>query len=192
MHFKFKKKYVTRTFVLLILVFIAPSFALAFPPGNADPGRETDMGMAIEQHHRSPYALWRNPEIIQDLQLSDDQVEQFKKADFTFRENMLNLKAQIDNLHLQMEKAFSTEPVDEAAIVQLAQKIADLKGKLFVQAIASRLAFEKLLTTDQLKKLKVGFSHLHPMKGNVPFGMGHSMEQDGGRLTDKNRMQPNS
>jgi Spy/CpxP family protein refolding chaperone len=190
MRLKLREKFVTRAFVLLIMVFIVPSFAWAFPPGGVNPERGPDMGPGIEKHHMSPYGLWRNPELIQGLELTDEQIAQLKKADFTFREKNLNLKAQLDNLNLQMEKAFSTEPVDEAAVLQMAKEISDLRGKMFVQDIESRLACEKLLTADQLKKLKAGFSQRYPIERRDPHRTGRFMEQEDGRQMDKNRERP--
>jgi len=57
--------------------------------------------------------------------------------------------------------------VDEPDVLKLAQKISDLKGKLFVQKIESRLAVGKLLTADQLKKLEVFDLHHHAKHGKM-------------------------
>jgi hypothetical protein len=75
------------------------------------------------------------------------------------------LKFQLDGLHLQLEKLFSADPVDEPDVLKLAQKISDLKGKLFVQKIESRLAVGKLLNADQLKKLEVFDLHHYAKQG---------------------------
>jgi Spy/CpxP family protein refolding chaperone len=92
--------------------------------------------------------------MVQKLGLTGEQVKGLREADFAHREKHLQLKSKLDGLHLEMEKLFSADPVDESDILQLAQKISDLKGKLFVRRIESRLAVGKLLTADQLKKLK--------------------------------------
>jgi hypothetical protein len=51
--------------------------------------------------------------------------------------------------------------MDESDVLKLAQKISDLKGKLFIRKIESRLTIGKLLTADQLKKLEVFDLHHH-------------------------------
>jgi hypothetical protein len=103
--------------------------------------------------------------MVQELGLTDEQVKGLREADFTHREKRLQLKSKLDGLHLQMEKLFSADPVNESDILQIAQKISDLKGKLFVRKIESRLAVGKLLSADQLKKLKMFDLHHHAKHG---------------------------
>jgi Spy/CpxP family protein refolding chaperone len=103
--------------------------------------------------------------MVQELGLTDEQVKGLREADFAHREKRLQLKSKLDGLHLEMEKLFSADAVDEAKVLQVAQKISDLKGKLFVRKIESRLAVGKLLTADQLKKLEVFDLHHHAKQG---------------------------
>ena len=157
MNWNLRQKIFTGTMVLLVTVFFIPAFAGAFTPGQCKP----DKGFGMKRHHESPLGIWRNPKMVQKLGLTDEQVKGIREADFSHREKHLKLKSQIDGLHLEMEKLFSADSVDEAKVLQLAQKISDLKGKLFVRKIESRLALGKLLTADQLKKLKIFDLH-HP------------------------------
>jgi len=115
----------------------------------------------------SPLGIWQNPKMVQKLELTDKQVEGLKKADFAHREKCLELKSKLDVLHLELEKLFAAESVDEAKVLEVAQKISDLKGKLFVQRIESRLAVAKLLTADQVGKLKMFRSHHPKHRGKI-------------------------
>lgn len=161
MNSNLKKKFFTGAMVFLVTVFFIPAFAGAFTPGSCKPHK----GFGMKRHHVSPLGIWQNPKMVQELGLSDEQVKGLREADFTRREKHLKLKSQLDSLYLQLEKLFSADPVDEAKVLQLAQKISDLKGKLFVQKIESRLAVGKLLTADQLKKLKMFDLHHPAMHG---------------------------
>ena len=149
--------------VLLITVFFIPAFAGAFTPGDCKP----DKRFGMKRHHMSPLGIWRNPKMVQELGLTDEQVKGLREADFAHREKRLQLKSKLDGLHLEMEKLFSADPVNESEILQLAKKISDLKGKLFVRRIESRLAVGKLLTADQLKKLKMFDLHHHAKEGKM-------------------------
>jgi hypothetical protein len=53
-----------------------------------------------------------------------------------------------------MDKAFTEDTADRTAVRQTAQKIADVKGRMFVEKIDSRLALEEILTADQVDMLK--------------------------------------
>jgi Spy/CpxP family protein refolding chaperone len=137
-----------------ILVFIIPAVAGAFMPGEGPALTVAFARRGMPPHRIAPLAFWRNPKIIEEYKITDEQVLQFKEVDFTFREKSLELKAQFDSVQLQMEKAFLTEPVNKATVIGLAQKMADLHGRLFIQDMEFKLTVEELLTGDQLKKLK--------------------------------------
>jgi Spy/CpxP family protein refolding chaperone len=139
----------TGVMVLLVTVCFIPAIAGAFAPE----GGRHDQGFGRKGHHRSILGIWRNPQMIQDLKLTDTQVEQIRDMDFSFREKSLALKAQLDRLRLQMDKAFSEDGVNDATVLKTAQKISDVKGKLFVQRVEARLALVKILDADQIKKL---------------------------------------
>jgi len=161
MNSNLRQKFFTGAMVFLVMVFFIPTFAGAFTPGNCMPHK----GFGMKRHHVSPLGIWRNPKMVQELGLTDEQVKRLREADFAHREKHLKLKSQLDGLHLQLEKLFSADPVDEPDVLKLAQKISDLKGKLFVRKIESRLAVGKLLTADQLKKLKIFNLHHHATHG---------------------------
>jgi Spy/CpxP family protein refolding chaperone len=157
MNSNLRKKLFTGAMVLLVTVFFIPAFAGAFTSGSCTP----DKGFGMKKHHGSLLGIWQNQKMVQELGLTDEHVTGLREADFAHREKRLQLKSKLDGLHLEMKKLFSADSVDEAKVLQLAQKISDLKGKRFVRKIESRLALGKLLTADQLKKLK-NFDLHHP------------------------------
>lgn len=163
MNSNLRQKFFTGAMVVLVTVFFIPAFAGAFTPGNCT----SHKGFGMKRHHVSPLGIWQNPKMVQELGLTDEQVKGLREADFAHREKHLKLKSQLDGLYLQLEKLFSAESVDEAKVLQLAQKISDLKGKLFVRKIESRLAVGKLLTADQLKKLKMFDLRHHAKHGKM-------------------------
>jgi Spy/CpxP family protein refolding chaperone len=159
----FKRKHGGCVVMAWILVFIIPAFAGAFSPGDGPAWTAAFAGREMPPHRIGPLSFWRNPKIIEEYKITDEQVSQFKEIDFTFRERNLELTAQLDSTQLQMEKAFSAPPVNKAAVIGLAQKIADLQGRLFVQNTEFKLTVEELLTVDQLKKLKSELPPFPPM-----------------------------
>jgi len=151
MNSKLSKKFGTGVMVLLITVCFTPAIAGAFLSGDG----KHEKGFDMKDRHRPALGIWRNPQMVQKLELSVEQVKQLRDADFTFREKMLELKAQLDSLRLQMDKAFSDDIVDNTAVLSLAEKIAGLKGKMFIQKIEVRLEVGRLLSADQINKLRL-------------------------------------
>ncbi|MBT8332488.1 MAG: hypothetical protein KJP06_09195 [Deltaproteobacteria bacterium] len=156
MNLKLSKKLGIGVVVLLITACFIPAVAGAFATGNGMHNK----GFDRKDHCQSALGIWRDPQMVQKLELTAEQVKQVRDADFTFRENRLGLKAQLDSLQLQMDKAFSDDVIDDTAILSLSEKISDMKGKLFIQKIEARLAVRKLLNADQINKLKLYDMHL--------------------------------
>lgn len=151
MKLKLNQKLNTSVMVLLILTFFIPALALAGTPGEQRQDRVVNM----RGHHGPFLGIWRNLQIVQELNLTENQVRQIKDIDFSFREKHLVLKSQLDSAHLQLDKAFSNDSVDDTAILKIAQTVSDAESKLFVQTVESRLALGKILTADQIKKISL-------------------------------------
>jgi hypothetical protein len=154
--------------VFLFLVIIIPAVAGAFSPGDGSPRMVPYFEKGVQPRPIPLPPIWRDQEIIEALKITDEQIIKLKEADFAFREKNLELNAPLDKLHLQMEKAFSAEPVDKSTVIGLAQKMVDLQGKRFIQDTEFRLTLEGLLTTEQLKKLKSDFPPCLPMDVGIP------------------------
>ncbi len=163
-----KQKAGKSAIVLLVLVFLIPVIAGAAPRGDWNPGKR----FGKKGHHGSPCGIWRNPELVQSLGLTDEQVKALKDADYDSREEHLDMKSKIDTLRLKMDRAFSEQTVNDKVVLQLAEKISNLKGELFVQKIKSRLAVRKLLNPEQLKKLEE-----RKFKGHGKFEGEHGKER---------------
>jgi Spy/CpxP family protein refolding chaperone len=140
--------------LVLAAFFMAAGFLPAMAGGYATKASWQKGGMERSRHHRPVLGLWQDPEMVQQLELTEQQVKKLRDADFTSREKRLELKARLDRLHLEMDKAFSAEAVDQEAVLQLAENIAEARGSLFIQDVESRLAIGKILNADQMDKLK--------------------------------------
>ncbi|RPJ79683.1 MAG: hypothetical protein EHJ94_07785, partial [Deltaproteobacteria bacterium] len=156
--------------LLIAVVFCFPGPAGAFP-GNNHEGK----GSCMKNNMGSGCGIWRNQKMVEDLGLSGDQVKKLKDMDYACQEKQLKIESQIDTLQLQMDKAFSSDKVEDAEVLKLAKEISTLKGEKFVQKMESKLAVRKILTLDQMKKLDL-YRMNHPQKGHGA-GQGKGMGQ---------------
>ena len=180
MNSKLSKNFTTGVIVLLIMACFIPALALAGTPGDQRQGKGFDM----KGHHGPALGIWRNPQMVQNLELTENQVKQIKDVDFTFRGKHLVLKAQLDRFHLQLDKEVSNDRIDDTAVLKIAQEISDVKGRLFVQNVESRLALGKILNADQIKKLKLYDIHQErkgPGQGREQTSGRHSIEKPGNK-----------
>lgn len=168
MNTQLKKKLGASFMVLLISAsFIAVCTIQTMAGMPAPEGPWQERGMGRPRPHLPALGIWRNPQMVQKLELSQKQVDQLRDADFTTREKQLELKAQLDRFRLQMDKALSGDSVDDQAVRLLAEKMAGVKGDLFVQDVESRLTVANILSADQMDKIK-RHRMQHEKKGPCP------------------------
>jgi Spy/CpxP family protein refolding chaperone len=147
-----KQNFVRVAIFLLIGIFFVPAIASAYRQG---PGKsERGMGMHGKKMQWTSFHIWNNPKIVEELGLSDEQIGELKEADFTMKEKHLELRSQLNRLNLEMEKVFSEKTVDEPKVLELANKMSEVRSKLFMDRIESKLKMTKILTGEQLMKLE--------------------------------------
>jgi len=139
----------TVTAMIVIAAFSIPAAAGQYEKGRN--GSNWDLGQ--KRHHMGYSRLWKDPDVVKEMGLSDEQVEKIKQADFSFREKHIKQKAELEQHRFELEKAFSNEPVEKAAVLKSAEKISDIRGKMFISKTEYRFDVKSLLTPDQNKKL---------------------------------------
>ncbi len=153
---RLNKKIATAVLAGLLTVSFLPMTANACRKGGGQ-GQGSGCAMKGGQNGKQfggALGVWKNAQVVKDLGLSVDQVGKLKDADFAAREKQQALRAEIDSLHLKMEQAFSADKVDEDAVRQLSKKIATVKGRMIEQRTETKLIMNKLLTPEQIAKLK--------------------------------------
>lgn len=149
------KKIGTGIMAVLLAAAIVPSIAEACRGGRGGRGGGQGMGMDCGMKGGgAAFGIWQNPQTAQDLGLSAEQVKKLKEADFASREKQLPLFGELDSLRLKMDQAFAAEPVDEKAVMDLTEKISAVKANLAAQRTEERLAMSKILTPEQMGKMK--------------------------------------
>lgn len=140
----------------LISAAFIPTAAEACRGGRGGRGGQ-NMGMNCDMKGSrggAAFGIWENPQAVQELGLSADQVKKLKEAEFASREKQLPLMNELDGLRLKMDQAFAAEPVNEKAVLELTEKISAVKGKQAVQRAEDKLALGKILTPEQMGKMK--------------------------------------
>ena len=184
-----RKKIGTGIMAVLLAAALIPSAAEACRGGRGGRGGGQGMGMNCGMKGGgAAFGIWQNPQAVQDLSLNAEQVKKLKEADFASREKQLPLFNELDSLRLKMDQAFAAEPVDEKAVMELTEKISAVKGKLAVQRAEDKLALGKILTPEQMDKMKTmrGMGCNGKNGGGQPCPMGGQGQGNGGKPCQMN------
>lgn len=166
--------------LMLVGIFLVPSLALAYRYG---PGKwERGMGSCMMSMRGAGFCVWNNPEMVEKLELTDEQVNGLKEADFALREKLLEKRSQMNHLKLEMQKAFAKQNTNDSEILELGEKMAGIQSEMFMNRVESRLELKNILTDEQFQMLETtpmrqferdrGFGKYHgKMKGHWKRGM---------------------
>lgn len=143
---KNKTKILILGFLVAILLIPTATLAQKGKGNKSNYGNSKMTGIALGQ-------IWKNPALISQLGLTDDQVEKLRQISFDYREKGITLRSDIQKTELELEKAMTKRPVDLAATKKIASRLGDLKKTRFMQFIDHHLAVYSLLTKEQQIKL---------------------------------------
>ncbi len=151
------------------------------PPANA-PGQPGDAPSPRAAHHHDhmfmpppgmPMGMpmggppmgkwWKNAEVVQKLQLSDDQLQRLEKIFQDSRLHLIDLHAALEKEEAQLEPLVEAENPDEGQVNSQIDKVAAARAELEKGNTRMLLELRKVLTTEQWKTLHALPLHFGPM-----------------------------
>ena len=134
---------------LASLISLAPAAtAFAQGPGDGPPPMERSF------HAGGPGRWWDNPNVAQQIGITDDQK---KKMDDIFQQHklqLIDLKAAVEKQEAIMEPLIQADQPDEAKILSQIDAIAQARAELEKANARMLLSIRTMLTPDQWKKLR--------------------------------------
>lgn len=146
----------------------APAQPAQAPPAQPQPGRlipgRVMMAPPPPEASRPPLERrlqagprgrwWDNPEMVQKLSLTSDQV---KRMDDIFQQNrlrLIDLNAAVQKEEVIMEPLVASDQPDEAKILAQIDKVAQARAELEKANARFLLGIRRVLNADQWKKLQ--------------------------------------
>jgi hypothetical protein len=101
-----------------------------------------------------PGKWWRRPEIVQQLQLTEDQ--QFK-LDAIWRDeakDLIDLKAEMDKQSISLRGELDQPTLNRAAIRQIAAKLSDARARRFERELMMLVDMRAVLSDTQWGRMR--------------------------------------
>lgn len=175
--------------LLLIAALFLPlmMFAQGPPPGGPGPN-----GMMPPpppgRGHGMMGEWWKNSELAQKLQLTDQQKQQLDKVFFDHRMKLIDFQADLEKQDLKLQTLLDEDTPNESQVgTQVDQELA-AKSKLEREFTMMNLDLRKVLTVDQWRKLKD--MHQHHGSGGFDRDRGDRDRQRGPRGMRGGHMPP--
>jgi periplasmic protein CpxP/Spy len=146
--------------LLVLAVFIAGAYLYAqSPPDNppGDPHMGNPRGFGGESgafHWLLPGKWWKHPQAAEELKLSPDQINKLDDIFLKYKTSMIDIRATIEKKELELDTLLDKNVVDDATILKKADDLIATKGELQKTYLRMLLEMKKILTPDQVKKIK--------------------------------------
>ena len=108
--------------------------------------------------------------IIDLLKLTDDQQNQFFNFFFTHQNEVIDIRADIQKVHLKIKKMMTESDINDEQLLALTEKINQLEGKLKQLKMKFWLNVYKILDENQKKIWTTHFRHFWGRKHHKNFG----------------------
>ncbi len=156
-----------RTFILIFsMLFTFSLFAVAQGMGMGN-RNGMNMGRGMHKMHKGmgndiiPMGKWwKNPEVVQKLNLTDDQVNKIDSIFLNYMDKLIDLKAELEKKSLAFKSTIENDNFDRNTVLNLFDEIANLKVKVKRELFLMKLDIRDQLTPEQratLKTLKKNF-----------------------------------
>jgi Spy/CpxP family protein refolding chaperone len=119
------------------------------------------MGMPMDG--MPPGKWWKNAEIVQQLQLSDEQLQRLEKIFQDNRLRLIDLHASLEKEEAMLEPLTEADNPDESQVDSQIDKVAMARAELEKANTRMLLDLRKALTAEQWKKLQSIPPHFGPM-----------------------------
>ncbi len=97
---------------------------------------------------------WKNPEVVQKLNLTDEQVNKIDSIFLNYMDKLIDLKAQLEKKNLDFKTLIENNNFDRNSALQMFDEIANLRVKIKRELFLMKLDIRDQLTPEQRATLK--------------------------------------
>jgi TonB family protein len=149
----------TVTSLCLLIVLLAPCVSTgqeSAPPTSAPPVIAQAPSVPPPPPPPAPYVgkWWKNSAMVHDLGLSEDQVRKLEEVFLRYQGHLAELRDKLKAEEKQLKGMLGSHKLDDSALAAQTEKAIAARGNLERENATMTLAFRRLLSAEQWKKLQ--------------------------------------
>jgi len=109
---------------------------------------------AFAQASLPPGKWWRNPDIVQTLNIAEDQQNKLEIIFRTASTDLIDLRGDVEKQNITLRGDLDQVTLDRAAIRRDAQKLSDARGRLFERELAMLVDMRAILNDAQWNRMR--------------------------------------
>ena len=158
---KFPTKNVAVASMALVMTLGGWAFAQEppAPPAGPDQGPPPEMMPPPEGHspRMGPPAggpWWKDPQLRQKLQLSNEQVRKIEKIARDEHLQEIDLRADVEKQDVLLRTLMESEAPDKSQVLAQVDRLSEARARLEKSHVETFLAIHQVLTSEQARKLR--------------------------------------
>lgn len=96
----------------------------------------------------------RDPEVQMRLGLSQEQLDQLENGGYEFRQRQIQLRAELQQLRLELRRLLREDPVDRGAVDGAVTRLSETRTQLEKERLNWRLDSREVLTPAQREEIR--------------------------------------
>jgi len=101
-----------------------------------------------------PGKWWQRPEIIRQLQLTNDQQDQLDEVFRNAANGLIDAKGEVEKLQIALRGEIDRPQIQRANVLRIASQLGAARGRLFEREIAMLLDMRGVLTDEQWNRMR--------------------------------------
>ena len=142
------------------LIAIAVLACAVFPPMN------------LSAQGMPPGKWWQRPEIIQELQLTNEQQERLDEIFRGAADELIDARGAVEKLHVAIRGELDRPQVRKAELMRLADQLSDARGKLFARELEMLIDMRAVLNPQQWTRMRGHLDRMEERRDDRPRPQG--------------------
>ena len=101
-----------------------------------------------------PGKWWRRPDVIQNLNLTDEQQDRLERIFRGAATDLIDLRAEVEKSNIALRGELDRPQLDPAAIHKVAMRLNEARGKLFVRELSMLVEMRSVLNDQQWNRMR--------------------------------------
>jgi hypothetical protein len=127
---------------------------------------------AAQAQMMPPGKWWQRPEIVRELQITNDQQD---RLDAIFRDaanELIDTKASVEKLQIAIRAELDRPQMRKAELQRIAMQLSDARGKLFARELMMLVDMRSVLNEQQWTRMKGFLDRMHDAREGRRQGAG--------------------
>ncbi len=123
--------------------------------------------IAMGARHTPPGQWWHNPEVLKQINLTEQEVDKLDKAYLDNRRKLIDLKSQLEKERLELSSLLNNEETSEAEFMKQFGQMENSRTRLATERFRFAIEVMKIVGPERYRTLKTLYDRSHKARHHM-------------------------